>query len=352
MSVIFNTPFREYIKLVGRGQRSGKTLSQQQAYNAMSMIILGQATSDQRGAFLMLLRVREETPEELAGFVQAFREHTSQSLQSLNVDLDMGCYAGKRRHLPWFILAVLALAQSGKRIFLHGTQEPDSNRLYLNELLPKLGFSAATSIEQAQQNIKENGFSYMELQHVNPALDAIIQLRSEFGLRSCANTLARMLNPSGAAYSLQGVFHRHVDIKHCDASVLLEDQNTLCFRGEGGEIEFNPERDTTAYVNRSGESFSCLFHAVLPNPVIKPKTLDPMKLVALWQGDEFSEYGYHAVLGSLTIMCVLMGEDDIEAAKQQAKSIWLSRNLRWPKTLNSQQAIKNAFPTQGRQYVH
>jgi anthranilate phosphoribosyltransferase len=352
MPAIFNTPFKEYIKLVGRGQRSGQTLTQQQAYCAMSMIILGQATNDQRGAFLMLLRVREETPEELAGFVQAFREHTAPSLHSLDVDLDMGCYAGKRRHLPWFILAVMALTQSGKSVFLHGTHEPDSHRLYLNSLLPKLGFTAATSFESAQQSIIEDGFTYMELQDINPALDEIIQLRSQFGLRSCANTLARMLNPSAAPYSLQGVFHRHVDIKHCEASVLLKDQNTLCFRGEGGEIEFNPERDTAAYISRNGNTFSCILNAGLPNPAIKPKTLDPMKLVSFWQGDEFSEYGYQAVLGSLTIMCVLMGEGDIEAAKQQAKSIWLSRNPIWPKKLISDQAKNDAFATRGRHYAH
>lgn len=352
MSASIKVSFKEYIKIIGRGQRSGKTLSQQQAYYAMSMIINGQATSDQRGAFLMLLRVREETPEELAGFVQAFREHTSSELKSLNIDLDMGCYAGKRRHLPWFILAVLAFAQSGKRIFLHGTHEPDSNRLYLNTLLPKLGFSTATTIEQAQQNIKNDGFAYMELQQVNPALDEIIQLRSEFGLRSCANTLARMLNPSGAAFSLQGVFHRHVDVKHSEASALLKDQNALCFRGEGGEIELNPERDTTVFLSRNGETSMCMVDAVLSNPVIKSKILDPKQLVGFWKGEVESEYGYQAVLGTLTIMFTLFGENDIETAKRCAKSIWLSRNPKWPGDLNLEQQTKDLFSTQGRGYTH
>jgi anthranilate phosphoribosyltransferase len=352
MSTNDKTSFKEYIKVIGRGQRSGKTLSQQQAYDAMSMIISGKATSDQRGAFLMLLRVREETPDELAGFLQAFREHTYKPLRSLNIDLDLGCYAGKRRHLPWFILAIIALAQSGKKIFLHGTHEPDSNRLYLNALLPKLGFGIASTVEQAQQYIKDDGFAYMELARVNPALDQIIQLRSEFGLRSCANTLARMLNPSAADYSLQGVFHRHVDIRHCETSALLKDPNTLCFRGEGGEIEFNPERDTTAYINRKGKVSSLSMSGVLKKPVIKPKTLDPLQLVRFWQNEEASHYGEQAILGTLTIITVLMGEEDIETARQQARAIWFSRNQSWPKSLSTIQLTKDLFTEQCGHYVH
>ena len=55
----------------------------------VSMIV--QVTPEQKGAFLMLLRVREETPEELAGFLQALRQCNSPSIPALSVDLDMGC---------------------------------------------------------------------------------------------------------------------------------------------------------------------------------------------------------------------------------------------------------------------
>ena len=128
-------------------------------------------------------------------------------LTKLTADLDMGCYAGKRRHLPWFFLAVMLLAQQGKRIFLHGTHEPDSKRLYLKEVLPQIGFDVAQDSGQARIALDTFGFAYMDLKHINPQLDDIIQLREQFGLRSCANTLARMLNPSNATHSLQGIFH-------------------------------------------------------------------------------------------------------------------------------------------------
>ena len=154
------TDFKHFIRIIGRGQRAGRTLTMEEAQQAMSMLINGQVTAEQKGAFLMLLRVREETAAELAGFSLAFRALTPTNITELAVDLDMGCYAGKRRHLPWFLLSVLLLAKSGKRIFLHGTHEPDSKRLYLKEVLPQLGFEISQNPEQARVALDTFGRYY------------------------------------------------------------------------------------------------------------------------------------------------------------------------------------------------
>lgn len=349
---MINQQFKQYIKIIGRGQRSGATLTQSQAFDAMSMIINQQVTPDQRGAFLMLLRVREETSEELAGFVEALRLHTDPSIRLLDIDIDMGCYAGKRRHLPWFLLAVMAMAQSGKRFFLHGTNEPDSNRLYLNSVLPSLGIPVATSVQQAQQVLDHLGFVYMDLKHFNPALEQIIQLRAEFGLRSCANTLARMLNPSRATFSLQGVFHRHVDAKHNQTSRLLGDQNALCFRGEGGEIEYNPERKTDVFVSRGGNLSTASIEPMLSKPMIKPKSLDVTSLIKVWEGTEDAFYGQRAVTGTIAIMCMLTEELDSHNALIKAQAIWAARDKHWPIKLNSRLDSDQVFSTTGKQYSH
>ena len=324
------TQFKHYIRIIGRGQRAGRTLTMQEAEQAMSMIINGQATAEQKGAFLMLLRVREETPEELAGFSQAFRAFTPTSVTDLSVDLDMGCYAGKRRHLPWFLLAVMLLAKSGKRIFLHGTAEPDSKRLYLKEVLPQIGFDVAQTPAQAQISLDTFGFAYMDLQQINAPLDDIIQLREQFGLRSCANTLARMLNPCNAAHSLQGIFHRKIDKKHSETAALLNDANVLCFRGEGGEIEFNPLRDVTLYVSRSAQQSSSEVAATCETFISKPQALDTKQLIKVWSGEVEDTYAKHAVIGTLSLMLVLVNKLDWTVAYQQAEQMWQSRDKKWP----------------------
>lgn len=345
------TDFKHFIRIIGRGQRAGRTLTQQEAFDAMKMLINGQVTAEQKGAFLMLLRVREETSEELAGFTQAFRQFSLTGLSSLNIDLDMGCYAGKRRHLPWFLLAVMVLAQNGKRVFLHGTHEPDSKRLYLNQVLPSLGLGIASDVSAASQQLDQHGFCYMELDKVNPQLDQLIQLRSQFGLRSCANTLARMLNPSNARFSLQGVFHRHVDEKHRRTAALLNDPNVLCFRGEGGEIEYNPERDVTLHQSRLGEQHCAELSALNDAWASKPKQLDVQQLVDVWSGSE-SLYAQNAVVGTLAIMLILIENIEWQSAHKKAQGLWQARNKQWPLDMPSESKINEMFDTTGKHYVH
>lgn len=346
------TDFKHFIRIIGRGQRAGRTLTMLEAEQAMSMIINGQATAEQKGAFLMLLRVREETPEELAGFSQAFRAHTPADIADLAIDLDMGCYAGKRRHLPWFLLAVMLLAKSGKRIFLHGTHEPDSKRLYLKEVLPQIGFNVASTPEQAKIALDTLGFTYMDLKQINPQLDSIIQLRELFGLRSCANTLARMLNPSKAIHSLQGIFHRKVDEKHRETAALLNDANVLCFRGEGGEIEFNPLRDVTLHVSRCAEQCIEDVNATCETFITKPQELDAKQLIEVWTESKEDTYANHAVVGTLSLMLVLVDKLDWAAAYQQSQNMWQERDRQWPVALPIVESTNEVFDTTGKHYTH
>ena len=53
-------PFSEYIKIIGKGQKGGRSLTRDEAYHAMKMVLANEVTGDQRVAFLMLLRTREE----------------------------------------------------------------------------------------------------------------------------------------------------------------------------------------------------------------------------------------------------------------------------------------------------
>ncbi|WP_166423790.1 glycosyl transferase family protein [Paraglaciecola sp. 20A4] len=349
--------FKAFIRIIGRGQRAGGTLTQTQAYQAMGMLINNEITPEQKGAFLMLLRVREETAEELAGFIQAFREVNNPHLAALPIDIDLGCYAGKRRHLPWFLLAVIAIAQAGKKVFLHGTHEPDSNRLYLKDVLPQLGISVAKNTLEATLQLERVGFSYMDLGDINPQLDAMIQLRSQFGLRSCANTLARMLNASHAPCSLQGVFHRDVDRKHSRSAVLVnqqtpnENNKILCFRGEGGEVEYNPERDVTLHLAQGDVESTVDVPASLSHWVTKPRTLDVSQLVSVWQENEINEYATHAIIGSLSLMYLLIDNISLAEAQIKAQQCWQARNKNWPFSVSTQDDA-SIFDTSGKHQAH
>ena len=333
--------FSHYIKLIGKGKKAGRYLTQAEALDAMQQVLNEDASPEQIGAFLMLLRMREESPEELAGFLQACRSHSLPFLRSLDsIDLDLGCYAGKRRHLPWFVLAVMLLAQNGYRVFLHGTAEPESQRLYLDKVWQAFGWPVAKTATQADNQLSNTGFCYMDLAYINPGLQRLIQLRSTLGLRSCANTLARMLNPVNAKNSLHGVFHKHFDTRHIGVAELLSEHNVSCFRGEGGEVEVNPERDFTLHRYSQGETSQLLFPSLLPNWQIKPRELTVSTLQKVWFGEVEDNYGQAAIIGSLAVMLSILKNTQPCESVETAQRLWENRRRTWPE-FTAQKLTKN-----------
>ena len=100
-------PFAVYVRILGKGKRGARDLTREEAREAMGMLLDGKVEEAQLGAFLMLLRHKEESAEELAGFTEAIRQRLP--TPSVAVDLDWPSYAGKKRHLPWYLLAAKAL---------------------------------------------------------------------------------------------------------------------------------------------------------------------------------------------------------------------------------------------------
>ena len=319
-------PFSEYIKIIGKGQKGGRSLTREEAYHAMKMVLAGEVTGDQRGAFLMLLRTREETPEEVIGFVDACRELIEPEVKTLAPTLDIGCYAGKRRQLPWYLLAVAVLAQNGYSVMLHGAHEPGSGRLYASIALPILGLPEVSSIAEANEQLKDKGVTYLDLSYLLPALDTIIKLREVFGLRSCANTLARLLNPTGAQFCVQGVYHMHLDHKHCRVNENYPSIDALCFRGDGGDPEVNGERETELFVTRKGVTETILMPVVADKWALKDKTMNARDMLDVWSGKASSLYGEQAILSTLASYLVLLNHCDSGDALVQARNLWAQRN--------------------------
>ncbi|MFZ5697516.1 MAG: glycosyl transferase, partial [Pseudomonadota bacterium] len=97
----FEHPFAQYVRILGKGRKGSRALSESEAFAAMAMILRGEVLDIQLGAFLMLLRVKEETGAEIAGFVRAARVLMNEERKTLRADIDWASYAGKKNHLPW-----------------------------------------------------------------------------------------------------------------------------------------------------------------------------------------------------------------------------------------------------------
>jgi len=320
-------PFAPYIRILGRGRKGSRSLSQEEAFEAMSLILNNQVAEVQLGAFLMLMRVKEETPEELAGFIQAARSTITIHPDTPAIDLDWSSYAGKRRHLPWFLLAVRLLTDNGFTIFMHGAQGHTEGRIYTQNLLHTIGLPEANSIRQAQQQLAQNHFSYLSLEHFCPKLAQMINLRPILGLRSPVHTLARMLNPFSATASIQGIFHPGYRSTHQEAAVILNDLHIAVIKGEGGEIERNPDVPCLVQSVHHQQRIDEQWPALFSKRHRKPDTLNPQQLADLWQGTLSDEYAEATIIGTAAISLKLIGQASSQSdAEQQAKTLWNNRN--------------------------
>jgi len=319
--------FAEYIRILGKGKKGSRPLTQDEAYRAMHMILTDQVQPIQLGAFLMLMRVKEETPEELAGFAQAARESFNIADNAVKVDLDWSSYAGKRRHLPWFLLSALLLAENGITIFMHGASGHTAGRLYTENMLGYLGLKSATSIEDAKQQLEQQHFSYLSLERFCPKLHDIIELRPILGLRSPVHTLVRLLNPFNANYSIQGIFHPGYRPVHQQAAALLNQPHMAVLKGEGGETERNPDMECLVQSVHNGELSDENWPALFERRHVKPELLEPEQLALIWQGKVGDEFAQASIIGTAAIALKLLGKADTqEQAQQLATDYWLSRN--------------------------
>jgi|WetSurSiteA1Bulk_404760.scaffolds.fasta_scaffold00399_5 anthranilate phosphoribosyltransferase len=320
-------PFAEFIRILGKGKKGSRPLTQEEAHRAMSMILADEVLPIQLGAFLMLMRVKEETPEELAGFVQAARESFYHDVLHTPVDLDWSSYAGKRRHLPWFLLSALLLAENGIRVLMHGSEGHTAGRLYTANVLPYLGLQPATSLQQAQQQLEQRNFSYLSLKYFCPKLHDIIELRPLLGLRSPVHTLVRLLNPFNADYSIQGIFHPSYRPVHQQASALLQQAHSAVLKGEGGETERNPDVDCLVQSVHHDELSDENWTALFTRRHVKAEQLDPEQLALVWQGKIQDDFAEATIIGTAAIALKLLGKVDSQAqAEQLARDYWLNRN--------------------------
>ena len=317
--------FAQFIRTIGKGKTGRRSLTQQEAQTAMQMILANDVEPLQLGAFLMVLRVKEESAEEIAGFVLACREYINKDKPlMIKPDLDWSSYAGKKRQPPWFLLSALLLAQSGYRVFMHGASGHTPNRLYSEEVLQQLGIAIATDWQQCEQQLHAHNFSFMPIKSLCKPLHDIIELRPLLGLRSPVHTLTRLLNPLGADTTLQSVFHPSYTDTHHHAARLLMQKNAAVFKGEGGEVEYRPQADITIKGLSNGESE--LY--TIPRQAEAPAETDVSSqiLLNLWQETKCNSHGLKAVLGTAAIALKTMGvAKDISQAQQLAQQLWDQR---------------------------
>lgn len=320
--------FAQFIRILGKGKTGHRSLNFNEAYQAFSLILQGRVHDVQVGAFLMLLRVKEESVEELAGFVQACKDHFQLPKLSCSIDLDWSSYAGKRKHYPWFILSALTLSQHGYNVFMHGAVGKSENRLYTEIALQALDVPICQHLDDIELHLTQRHFAFLPLPLLSPVLAKLIDYRQYFGLRSPVNSLTRLLNPFQATATLQAIFHPAYRATHQQAGQLLHYPNTAVIKGEGGEFERNPDARTLICGIRHGECYELELPKINAQRSDMIAEFDLNHFKAVWLGEQQNEYGLQAIIETLAIALMCMNIcTDYQNAQKYAEQLWQTRFL-------------------------
>jgi anthranilate phosphoribosyltransferase len=184
----------------------GQSLPAEQAEAVMDQIMTGTATPAQIAGFLVALRAKGETADEITGCARAMRRAAVQ-VHPTRSDLIDTCGTGGDRAGTFNIstTAAFVVAGAGLGVAKHGNRSV-SSRSGSADVLEKLGVNLNLGPEQVAQAIDEIGIGFLFAPNFHPAMRYAIGPRRELGIRTVFNLLGPLTNPAGAATQLLGVY--------------------------------------------------------------------------------------------------------------------------------------------------
>jgi anthranilate phosphoribosyltransferase len=215
-------------------------LARAEAREAMSEIMSGDATQAQIAGFLVALRAKGETADEIAGCAEAMREHVlAVSPQRGDLVDTAGTGGDGMRTLNISTAAALVAAAAGAGVAKHGNRAA-SSQTGSADVLEALGFELEQPPAKIARSIDELGFGFMFAQAHHPAMRHAAPVRRELGTRTVFNILGPLTNPAGARAQVVGVYSPQLVRPIADALVQLGSHRAFVVHGAGGIDELSP----------------------------------------------------------------------------------------------------------------
>ena len=241
----------KYIKEIGRGKDGARALTRDQAADLMGQVLDGTVSDLEIGGFCLAMRIKGETHDEMAGFLDAVHARLSKvSAQGLVVVIPT--YNGARR-LPVLTALLAALlarhgAQAGFGVVVHGCATEDTRittqsvfeALNLKQIYAKVHINTA---QPAIINIAYGSLHYIPTQVLSPALQRLLDVRRSVGLRNSAHSLVKLMNPTSSAQALLITSYTHPEYLHSmTATLQLTGAHAMLVRGTEGEAVADARR--------------------------------------------------------------------------------------------------------------
>ena len=242
----------------------GRDLSQEDAREVMNSIMAGEATPAQIGAFLVALRIKGETADEIAGCAEAMREHVL-VVRPARTDLvdTAGTGGDGARTFNISTAAALVAAAAGAGVAKHGNRAVSSSSGSA-DVLEALGFNLELPPETIARSIDELGFGFLFAPTHHPAMRHAAPVRRDLATRTVFNVLGPLTNPAGARAQVVGVYAPELVPTIADVLARLGAERAFVVHGAAGVDELSP----------AGPNLVC----EVANGQVRRREIDPLDL--------------------------------------------------------------------------
>jgi anthranilate phosphoribosyltransferase len=226
-----------YLKEIGRGKEGARSLTRAQAGDLWGQLLDGSVTDLEVGAFCLAMRIKGETPDEMAGFLDATAarlQHVPPGPQPLIV---IPSYNGARKLPVLTPLLALLVAREGLPVLIHGVAT-ENTRVFTAEVLAELGIAPQTQVAA----IAPGSVAFVPTALLHQGLQRLLDVRRVVNLRNSAHSLVKLMNPC-AGPSLLVTSYTHPEYADSmAATIALTRSNALLLRGTEGEAVADPRR--------------------------------------------------------------------------------------------------------------
>lgn len=223
-------PFTEYLEQIA----TGDNLRADDAAEAMKLILSGSVTGEEVAGFLVGLRMKGETVDELTGFVRQMRNSAIQVEVDTAGAVDL-CGTGGDRSGTFNIstAAMFVTAGAGVPVLKHGNRSV-SSKSGSYDVLEKLGAVPNLQKEQVESLFEETGMAFMFAPNFHPTLKYVMPARRALRIRTCFNMLGPLLNPAGVKNQVIGAFSREAAAQMIQILGNLETESAFTLSSHDG----------------------------------------------------------------------------------------------------------------------
>ena len=258
--------FKQHLRKVGSGEHTSKGLTREESAEALELMLQGEASPAQIGAFLIAHRIRRPEPQELTGMLDTYRTHgpviTSREGQTAPLCFGMP-FDGRTRTAPIYPLTTLVLLACGQPVVLQGGDRmPIKYGVTAIDLFQSLGLDLrGLSLDTVQDGFHRHGFALIHQPDHFPLAETLITYREELGKRPPVASLELIWTPHHGQHLLvSGFVHPPTESRAWKALKLAEETDLLTVKGlEGGTALPIGRACITARV-RDGEAERLILH--------------------------------------------------------------------------------------------